>query len=548
MTITDLDPATLDDELVDIPIANITPNPRNRDIGDITDLAASIATVGILQPLTVTGGPDDPTWRLVAGHRRLAAAKKAKLTEVPCIVKAGLSDADVVELSIVENLHRKDLTPSEEAESYAQLVELGWTQKTIAERFTRTQPHVSKRLGLLELPVEIRARVDNGGILLDAAAKLVQLKKADEKEFTRYLKGNPSPSGWSLDNKIADIARRKKHERLAKPYVAKGLKLVHRLDYMSSESCDQKDATLVTFDAWSDKPHFYRPKTAAKASTNGTASPTPAALVEPPKETAKERRAREATEARAAARLKTIGEALTTDTPKTAGLLGRVVLSAWLNWGPTSEDLADVLQVLGVDHADDGPDPVDPVDLLEQYAYAGDIHARNTGMAIALVDTDFDPEVRAHALTLLADAGLKLDDRDKAVIKSAAENATRREERIASTTPELDACRICGCTETNACEAGCHWVDDPAGIGPLCSECLDTVGTVHDPELPSGPDAKREAQAKADSAFVEANDLQPGDVVEDDGTITRVEDLEGDDDYEARIKAGIDAPVEKLAR
>lgn len=160
-----------------VPLDRIRPagdNPRG-GLGDVTQLAASVARHGILEPLVVTNGAGG-TVTLVAGHRRHAAAQAAGLDEAPCVVRGDLDDAGRLELMLVENLDRADLTPLEEAAAYRRLhVDLGWSQQRIAERLSRSQGHVSKRLALLDLPDKARDAVAAGDLTLDDARELGKL-------------------------------------------------------------------------------------------------------------------------------------------------------------------------------------------------------------------------------------------------------------------------------------------------------------------------------------------------------------------------------------
>jgi ParB/RepB/Spo0J family partition protein len=169
--------------LAKLPIDALVPSPGNlrRDLGDIDGLAASVKADGILQPLLVT--PDFPApdrWMVLAGHRRLAAAKVAGLGEVPCMIREAVPEDGRVATFLVENLRRDGLAALEEAEGYRHLVALGWSQRKISEHVGCSQPHVSKRLALLDLPEDLRARVDlpakdGKHITLEEAAELHKL-------------------------------------------------------------------------------------------------------------------------------------------------------------------------------------------------------------------------------------------------------------------------------------------------------------------------------------------------------------------------------------
>lgn len=159
-------------------------NPRGKDLGNIDGLAASIRQVGVLQPVTVA--PRGDRFLLVYGHRRLAAAIKAGLATIPAIVQAR-SEPERVLRQTIENLHREDLTPLQEAAAIANLRDTiaaargGKTpgQRELAMMLGLSQSHISKRLELLELPSEVQAALDSGGITLSQAQDLHRLVRVD---------------------------------------------------------------------------------------------------------------------------------------------------------------------------------------------------------------------------------------------------------------------------------------------------------------------------------------------------------------------------------
>lgn len=169
-----------------LPIDAIVVNPDNprQDLGDIEGLAASMRSLGVQEPLLVEWPSPTSPYLLLAGHRRLAAARLAGLQEVPCLVRQVASTAALrMEIALVENLQREDLTPLDEARGYLALTKLGLSQRQITERLghQRSQSHVSKRMALLELPKPVQAQVGNGALTLEAAAALVRLKDHPEK-------------------------------------------------------------------------------------------------------------------------------------------------------------------------------------------------------------------------------------------------------------------------------------------------------------------------------------------------------------------------------
>lgn len=167
----------MSDQLITVPVTKIKPSPDNprKHVGDVKELAASLRGQGILVPLLVVAQGDH--YLLVAGSRRLQAAKDIGLTEVPVIVKT-MEDKQRLEVMLVENLHREDLTEIEEAETYAKLLtEIGYSQRELAEKVGKSQSHISKRISLLNLIPDVRKAVDEGKVAVTDALELVKLKE-----------------------------------------------------------------------------------------------------------------------------------------------------------------------------------------------------------------------------------------------------------------------------------------------------------------------------------------------------------------------------------
>ena len=143
-----------------VSIASINPNPhqpRNRmDTAQLDELAASIRAHGVIQPLIVTSAAQPEQYTLIAGERRLLAARRAGLQEVPVIVREA-SDQQLLELALVENVQREDLNPLESAEAYRQLSEIfNLSHEEIAARVGKSRVTVTNTLRLLKLPVAVR--------------------------------------------------------------------------------------------------------------------------------------------------------------------------------------------------------------------------------------------------------------------------------------------------------------------------------------------------------------------------------------------------------
>lgn len=159
-------------------IDSIAPNPRQpRDTFDeeaLAELAASIHELGVLQPVLVRPAPDG--YELIAGERRLRAARLAGLNEVPIVV-VETDDRGSLERALVENVHRSDLNPIEEAAAYKQLMdEGGLTQEALGSKLGRNRVTIANALRLLDLPVEVQRLLTSGGLSAGHGRALLALQ------------------------------------------------------------------------------------------------------------------------------------------------------------------------------------------------------------------------------------------------------------------------------------------------------------------------------------------------------------------------------------
>lgn len=164
-------------------ISEIRPNPRQPrrffDEQKIAELADSVRDQGILQPLVVRKVADG--YELILGERRFRAAQRAEMEHVPVIVKEA-SDAESLEMALVENIQREELTPIEEALAYRQLMEeFDLTQEQVARRVGKSRPTVTNLLRVLNLPDEIRDAVDAGSLTAGHARALLALDAPTEQ-------------------------------------------------------------------------------------------------------------------------------------------------------------------------------------------------------------------------------------------------------------------------------------------------------------------------------------------------------------------------------
>jgi ParB family transcriptional regulator, chromosome partitioning protein len=150
----------------DVPLARIAPNPfqprRHMDEVALEELAASIREHGVLQPVLVTETLDG--YQLIAGERRVRAARLAGLDRIPAVIRQ-LADRDQLEVALVENVQRADLDPIDEALAYRQLIgEFGLTQERVAERVGKARATVANTLRLLDLHPDVQAAIAGGSL------------------------------------------------------------------------------------------------------------------------------------------------------------------------------------------------------------------------------------------------------------------------------------------------------------------------------------------------------------------------------------------------
>jgi ParB family chromosome partitioning protein len=182
--------------MLEIPVGAVAPNPRQPrstfDDEPLEALAVSIREVGILQPIVVRKSANG--FELIAGERRLRAAKLAGLATIPAVVRES-DDADSLREALIENIHREDLNPVELAEAFRELLEeLGLKQETLAERLGVSRSHIANTIRLLALPTEVqqllaerRLQAGHGRALLslgDAEAQRSLALRAAAEELT----------------------------------------------------------------------------------------------------------------------------------------------------------------------------------------------------------------------------------------------------------------------------------------------------------------------------------------------------------------------------
>jgi len=149
-------------------------NPRkNFKRESLEELANSIREKGLLQPLVVRAGQELNTYEIVAGERRWRAAQIAGIHEVPVLIRE-LSDGEMLEIALIENIQRADLNPIEEASGYSQLIEqFEYTQQQLAESLGKSRSHIANMIRLLTLPSSVQEKVEIGELTAGHARTLV---------------------------------------------------------------------------------------------------------------------------------------------------------------------------------------------------------------------------------------------------------------------------------------------------------------------------------------------------------------------------------------
>jgi ParB family chromosome partitioning protein len=217
---------------LEVPVDGIKPNPdqpRSRfDDETLNELAASIATVGVLQPVVLSRHEDGSLY-LIAGERRWRAARKAGLSTIPAVVRGDTGETTLAE-ALIENVQRQDLTPLEEAHAYKQLLEnTGMNQDQLAERVGKSRPAVSNTLRLLQLPGAVQRMIDNGELSAGHARALLGLE--DEK-YAVYLAEKAAKEGWSV-RQVEDAVRERRE--MGRPPVATTVRQVRPVEIIELE-------------------------------------------------------------------------------------------------------------------------------------------------------------------------------------------------------------------------------------------------------------------------------------------------------------------------
>ncbi|HEY7202431.1 MAG TPA: ParB/RepB/Spo0J family partition protein [Candidatus Dormibacteraeota bacterium] len=457
-------------------------------LGDVSELAASIAAVGLLQPLTVVeleSAPGETSYGLVAGERRLTAVRDLGLDQVPCTVLRGLDERQRTVVMLVENLQRQDLDPIEEAAGFQRLAGLGLSQREIAGQLGCSQSHVSKRLALLNLPDEIRTTIglaeDSGGITVAEALELTRLADAPARLANAFEQGRRGHFGGiagTVRDELAAIERERAVAEARSRLTSDGVEILEQETHYSWYGRQEKPLRGCGHDyeaiPLTVGQHQAEPCHAAAIERDGKVVyvcreptrhgiPDAAARLKAQQRRQREE-GRELREA-AARRREAIATVLAAANTSRLPFAARQVISGW-----RVDDCKLACHLLEL--------PPKPGRYSPSYTEAlAEYAARNMGaaikavLALALAGGELIvggtwggvSERSQRHMELLVTAGYQPCDVDRKHLDGPEADGEDS---------EVPTCRVCGCTTEEACPGGCTWVEDPAGLGDLCSRCL----------------------------------------------------------------------------
>ncbi len=204
-----------------IPIEDIDPNPNQprQAMGDLSELVASLREKGILEPILVR--PVGSRYQIIAGERRYRAAQEVGIAEMPCVVR-DTSDAETMELALIENLQRKDLSAFEEADALRTLADTyGYTHEKMAEKLGKSRTGLTETLSLTAMPEEVRqlcrlADIHGKSLLLQI------VRQGDPKKMVALIER------LQQDGATREVARRAVKEEKAKPQRGRPKHFVYR--------------------------------------------------------------------------------------------------------------------------------------------------------------------------------------------------------------------------------------------------------------------------------------------------------------------------------
>jgi ParB family transcriptional regulator, chromosome partitioning protein len=173
-----------------IPVDQIRPNPEQprKALGDLRELTASIQEKGVLEPLLVRYVPREDCYHIISGERRYHASRAAGLREVPCIEKTA-DDAETLEIALIENMQRKDLTPFEEADGLERLMtQFEYTHEDMAKKIGKARSSVSETLSLRKIPESIRKKCVDSGVVSKSVLLQIARQPTERKMLEMLAK------------------------------------------------------------------------------------------------------------------------------------------------------------------------------------------------------------------------------------------------------------------------------------------------------------------------------------------------------------------------
>jgi ParB family chromosome partitioning protein len=244
-----------------LPVASLEPHPqqprRHFDDDALEELAASISARGMIQPIVVR--PHGDRYQIVAGERRWRAAQRARVHEVPVIIR-DFDDTETLEVAILENIQRQDLNAIEEAEAYKRLMEeFGHTQEALSRLVHKSRSHIANLLRLLELPQPVRSMVAMGDLTMGHARALIPAsdpeRLAEEvvrrelsvRDTEKLVRSERPPAPGGTRNRSSDVfnADLEALERQLGDMLGLRVKITHRSDggmvSLNYSSLDQLD-------------------------------------------------------------------------------------------------------------------------------------------------------------------------------------------------------------------------------------------------------------------------------------------------------------------
>lgn len=176
----------IESRVFELGVDQIEPNKnqprRTFNEQSLSELADSIREFGIIQPIIVRRLNGEERYEIITGERRLRAAKQVGLTSIPAIINVNIDDTSSLVMALIENIHRENLSPIEQAHTYKQLLdEFNITHEDLSKKVGKSRATITNSIRILNLPVSVQKLIDEGKVTTGHAKVLVSLKKADDQ-------------------------------------------------------------------------------------------------------------------------------------------------------------------------------------------------------------------------------------------------------------------------------------------------------------------------------------------------------------------------------